>query len=129
VTPETVDYLGKARHCLAGAKRIAAAEVPDVAAREAYLAVYHAAEAYIFELTGKAVKTHRGIRSQFNRLAQDEPRIGSQLLTFFAEGYKFKAIADYGIGPAIETISAEDATSAIDTAARFIDSITQLLPP
>ena len=51
---EAADHLGKAHHYLAGARRIAAAEVPDVAAREAYLAVYHAAEAYIFEQTGKA---------------------------------------------------------------------------
>jgi hypothetical protein len=57
---EAADYLGKANHCLAGARRIATAEVPDVAAREAYLAVFHAAEAYIFEQTGKAVKSIAG---------------------------------------------------------------------
>jgi len=38
VKPQTADYLGKARHCLAGAKKIAATGLPDVAAREAYLA-------------------------------------------------------------------------------------------
>ena len=127
--PEAADYLGKARHCLASAKTIAAAAVPDVAAREAYLAVYHAAEAYIFERTDKAAKTHRGVRSQFNRLAQHERRIGRDLLDFIDEGYQFKAIADYGIGPAIDAISAADATSAIDTAERFIDIIAELLPP
>jgi predicted nucleotidyltransferase len=67
----------KARHCLAGARRIAAAEVPDVVAREAHLAAHHAAEAYIFEQTGRAAKTDRGARSQLNRLAQREPRIQS----------------------------------------------------
>jgi uncharacterized protein (UPF0332 family) len=126
---EAADYLGKANHCLAGARRIATAEVPDVAAREAYLAVFHAAEAYIFEQTGKAVKTHRGIRSQLNRLAQHEPRIGGEFLAFLAEGYKFKTIADYGIGSAIGTISDDDATSAIDTAERFIETIAELLLP
>jgi uncharacterized protein (UPF0332 family) len=50
--------------------------VPHIAAREAYLAVFHAAEAYIFEQTGKAAKTHRGVRSEFARLAKAEPRIG-----------------------------------------------------
>jgi hypothetical protein len=62
VNPETAEYLDKAHRCLAGAKTIAAAGLPDVAAREAYLAVYHAAEAYIFERTDKAAKTHRGVR-------------------------------------------------------------------
>ncbi len=124
---EAADYLGKAHHCPAGARRIAAVEVPDVDAGEAHLAVYHAAEAYIFEQTGKTVKTHRGARSQLNRLAQHEPRIGSEFPTFLAEGYKFKTIVDYGIGSAIGAISAADATWAIDTAEHFIDTISQLL--
>lgn len=127
--PETADYLDKARHCVAGASTIAAAGVPDVAAREAYLAAYHAAEAYVFEHTGKAVKTHRGLRSEFSRLTRHEPRTGREFLTFLAEGYQFKAIADYGIGSAISAISADDARSAIDTADHLIDTITRLLPP
>ena len=125
--PETAEYLDKARHCLVGAKTIAAAGLPDVAAREAYLAAYHAAEAYIFECTGKAAKTHRGVRSQFSRLARQEPGIEREFLTFLAEGYEFKTIADYGIGPAIDTISPDDAASAIGTAGRFIDSVAGLL--
>jgi uncharacterized protein (UPF0332 family) len=129
VKPEAADYLDKARHCLASAKTIAAAGVPDVAAREAYLAVYHGAEAYIFECIGKAAKTHRGVKSQFNRLARQETRIGRDLLTFLEEGYQFKAIADYGVGPAIDTVSADDAASAIVTAERFIETIAELLLP
>ena len=38
------------------------------------------------------------------------------------EGYQFKAIADYGVGPAIDTVSADDAASAIVTAERFIET-------
>ena len=125
--PETADYLDKAHHCLVGAKTIAAAGLPGVAAREAYLAVYHAAEAYIFERTGKAAKTHRGVRSQFNRLARQEPGIEREFLTLLAEGYEFKTIADYDIGPAIDAIPPDDAASAINTAGRFIDAITELL--
>jgi hypothetical protein len=82
VKAETADYLDKSRHCVAGAKTIAAAGLPDVAAREAYLA----AEAYIFERTNKAAKTHRGVRSQFNRLAQREPGIEREFLTFLVGG-------------------------------------------
>ena len=46
---ETADYLAKARSTLADARTIAALPLPHIAAREAYLAVFHAAEAYIFE--------------------------------------------------------------------------------
>lgn len=56
---ETGDYLAKARAVLAGAQQIAALPLPHVATREAYLAVFHAAEAYIFEQTDKVAKTHR----------------------------------------------------------------------
>ena len=125
--PEAANYLDKARHCLNGAKTVASAGLPDIAAREAYLAAFHAAEAYIFEHTDKAAKTHRGVRSQFNRLAQREPGIAREFLTFLAEGYEFKTIADYGIGPAIDTISTEDAASAIETAGLLIETIAELL--
>ena len=67
---ETADYLVKARATLADAEQIAALPLPHVAAREAYYAAYHAAEAYIFEQTGKAATTHRGVRSEFGRLAR-----------------------------------------------------------
>jgi hypothetical protein len=73
--PETADYLDKARTCLADAQRIAALPLPRFAAREAYYAAFHAAEAYIFEHTGKAATTHRGVHSEFARLARREPRI------------------------------------------------------
>jgi hypothetical protein len=56
--------------------------------------VFHAVEAYIFEQTGKVAKTHRGVRSEFARLAKDEPRIGRDFVTFLATAYQFKTQAD-----------------------------------
>lgn len=63
---ETADCLAKAHATLADAQQIATLPLPHVAAREAYLAAFHAAEAYIFEHTGKVAKTHRGARSSRN---------------------------------------------------------------
>jgi len=98
MTPEAADYLGKARQCLAEAKQIAALmPLHRIVAREAYFAAYHAASAYIFERTGKTPKTHRGLRSEFSRLARDEARIEREYLTFLAEGYEYKSIADYAV--------------------------------
>ena len=127
--PETADCLAKARECLDGAKQIAGLPLPQVAAREAYLAAFHAAEAYIFEQTGRTVKTHRGLRSTFSRLARSEPRIAPEYLTFLARAYELKSIADYSIGPAARPITDDDAARAIETAERLIDTISQLLPP
>jgi len=70
LTPEASHFLRKARQCLANAKAILTVSIPDVAAREAYLAGHHVAEAFIFERTGKTVKTHKGVRSEFARLTR-----------------------------------------------------------
>jgi uncharacterized protein (UPF0332 family) len=129
VKPETADCLAKARGCLDGAKQIAGLPLPQVAAREAYLAAFHAAEAYIFEQTGRTVKTHRGLRSTFSRLARSEPRIAPEYLTFLARAYELKSIADYSVGPAARPITDDDAACAIETAERLIDTISRLLPP
>ena len=86
--PETADSLAKARATLADAQQIATLPLPHVAAREAYYAAFHAAEAYIFEQTDKVATTHR-----------------------------------------VASITADQAAAAITTAGRFIDTISQLLPP
>ena len=48
-TPEAVLYLQKAAWHLASARTIAAQNIPEIAAREAYYGAFHAAQAYIFE--------------------------------------------------------------------------------
>jgi uncharacterized protein (UPF0332 family) len=124
--PETADYLEKARGALTDARKIAALPLPRVAAREAYLAMFHAAEALIFERTGKIAKTHRGVRAEFVRLARSEPRISRDLMAVLAAAYEYKAIADYAVGPTAD-LSVQDTANAIGTADRFIETIATLL--
>jgi uncharacterized protein (UPF0332 family) len=114
--PEAANYLDKARSCLADGQQIATLPLPHIAAREAYLAAHNAAEAYVFEFTGRPAKTHRGLQATFSRLVKDEPRIDQAHITFLAKAYEFKSIADYGTGPATRAISGEDATLAIAAA-------------
>lgn len=45
------------------------------AGRNAYLAVFHAARAFIFERTGKIVRRHESVQREFTRLASDEANI------------------------------------------------------
>jgi uncharacterized protein (UPF0332 family) len=130
VTPEAADYLDKARKNLNAARKIASIGLADDVARKAYCAAFHAAEALIFERTGKIAKTHSGLRSEFARLARGEPQIDRAFLSFLANAYQLKEISDYGIGPrAIITMA--EADDAVKNAARFIDCITTLLaePP
>jgi uncharacterized protein (UPF0332 family) len=129
VTPEAGHFLRKARQCLSNATTILSVSIPDVAAREAYLAGYHAAEAFIFERTGKTLKTHKGVRSEFARLARTDAVL-REFTSFLARAYELKSIADYGIDPDIH-VSVDDANAAYDIANRFVGTVTDRLkmPP
>lgn len=91
MTPEAVRYLEKARQSLAHARAILAIELGEDAGRRAYLAALHAAQALIFEKTGRVAKTHRGVHGQFLRLVAGEARVDLSLRAFLSEGYKLKA--------------------------------------
>lgn len=124
--PETAGHLAKAGRCLANARLSLSFELTDDAGRGAYLTAYHAAQAFVFERTGKLAKTHEGVQREFHRLARDEPRIDEAFPPFLTQAYNLKAVADYETGPDSE-IPPEHARAAIEMAARFLDCIEELL--
>ena len=126
MTPEAADHLAKARQCLTRARTILAAQVGEDAARNAYIAAFHAAQALIAEQTGKDAKTHKGVHAQFARLTRDEPRVDAQLRRFLPQAYDMKSAADYGLGPDTG-IPLDRASAAIDAAERFVDRIEEIL--
>jgi uncharacterized protein (UPF0332 family) len=126
VKPEAADYFNKARDDLNDATKIAAIGLAKVAAKAAYYAAFHAAEAFIVERTGKIARTHSGLRSEFARLARATPEIDKAFSVFLAKAYKYKEICDYGVGRGAVITKAE-ADDAVENAARFIDCITTLL--
>jgi uncharacterized protein (UPF0332 family) len=67
---------------------------PDEAGRAAYLAGLHAAQALIFENTGKVIKRHRGVQRELARLMKDQQRFDANLRAFLGRTYNLKAIAD-----------------------------------
>lgn len=66
-------FLEKARSDLNDGHKIASIGLAHVAARCAYYAAFHAAEALIMERTGKIAKTHSGVRAEFARLLKGTP--------------------------------------------------------
>jgi uncharacterized protein (UPF0332 family) len=126
VTPEAADYLNKARDDLNDARKVAAIGLAKLAARSAYYAAFHAAEAFIVERTGKVAKTHSGLRSEFARLGREVPEIDRSFSVFLAQAYKYKEISDYGVGPGA-VITMAEADDALTNAARLIDCIAALL--
>ena len=80
--PEADRYLAKAHESLGEARQIIQIGLAAVAARSAYYAAFHAAEAYIFAKTGRVGKTHAGVRTEFVRLARNEAKISRAMTTF-----------------------------------------------
>lgn len=93
----------------------------------AYLAGFHAAQALIFETHRRAFKSHSGVRSEFARLVKDDARVDHELRGFLGYAYQLKEIADYESDPGSK-VSASAARAALETARRFVECVTGLIP-
>jgi uncharacterized protein (UPF0332 family) len=70
MTPEAARFLEKARTLLEEADIMLHVGLNDAASRNAYLAGFHAAQAFIFERQGRVLKTHKGVQMEFLRLTR-----------------------------------------------------------
>jgi uncharacterized protein (UPF0332 family) len=119
LTPETGLFLDKARKSLAEAEAVLAIDLHEAAGRAAYLAGFHAAQAFISERTGRSVKTHKGVHGELYRLMKHHPDFTTDLRAFLSRTYDLKTVADYEIGPDAQ-ISREQAHTALEAARRFV---------
>ncbi|MBF0464145.1 MAG: HEPN domain-containing protein [Nitrospirae bacterium] len=126
MTPEAERFLEKARQLLVRADTMLNVGLNDDAGRTAYLAGFHAAQAFIFERLGKTFKTHKGVQMEFLRLTKDYPHVPAELRIFLSQAYNLKAIADYETGPS-SGISLERASAAVETGKQFVAHITVLI--
>ena len=86
MTPEASDHLAKARDYLSKARSLLdVMHYSDEAARAAYLAGFHAAQALVFERTTRIAKTHSGLRAAFARLAKKIRALSGRLRAFSRE--------------------------------------------
>ena len=125
MTPAAARCLAAARLSLSDAEVILGVNIARVAAREAYMAAYHAAEALVTEETGKTVMTHAGLRTEFARLSQRSDRIGRWMTTFLANAFRFKSLSDYDVTQ--ETpITIANAEALIAEARLFVGHVADL---
>jgi uncharacterized protein (UPF0332 family) len=124
MTPVAADLLLKAHTSLANARIILAAGVPDVAAREACLAAFHAAQALIRERRGRVPRTHAGVHGAFDEIVATEAGLDRSLGRFLPQAYEYKDIADYST---TRTISPATAEAAIAEAGRFVAAVEGVL--
>ena len=126
MSPEAEAHLQRARVELDDAKRAVTHDLTRMAARAAYYAAFRAAEALIVDRTGKAAKTHSGVRTVFARIWREIPGVDRNLLGVLQRGYAYKEVADYGFGSA-DAFTGRVAAEMIDEAARFVESVSTVL--
>ncbi len=124
--PECAAYIDKARSQLSSARNLVRDGYANEAGRATYLATFNAAQAYIYDHTGKAAKTHAGVRSQFAQLSTLEPRIGADMTTFLSDAFNMKKVADYELGPDA-LLPMDRVMSAIAKATAFVERLSELL--
>ena len=125
--PQSAAFLEKAQALLGEAETMPKVDLNSAAGRTAYLAGFHAAQALIFETHRRAFKSHSGVRSEFARLVKDDARVDHELRGFLGYAYQLKEIADYESDPGSK-VSASAARAALETARRFVECVTGLIP-
>lgn len=106
--PQADAFLDKSRDLLDRADTMLRVGLNEDAGRTTYLAGLHAAQALIFEATGRIFKRHATVQGEFGRLVKNKPGIDADLRAFLGRAYALKAIADYETGPGSK-VSAESA--------------------
>jgi uncharacterized protein (UPF0332 family) len=82
----------------------------------------------VFQRSGRVVKTHQGVHSEFARIVKDVPGMDRQIREFSRSGYGLTSIADYGTDPDA-VIMDDEAKAAIDDARRFLGQVFTVLSP
>jgi uncharacterized protein (UPF0332 family) len=126
VKPESAAFLAKSRDFRDRAPTLLAAGFTDEAGRAAYFAGFHAAQAFIFERSGRSPKTHSGVQTEFARWAKREAAIDRELRAFLGRAFNLKSIADYATGSDSKVTPAQ-AEKAIAAAHRFVAAIERLI--
>jgi uncharacterized protein (UPF0332 family) len=122
--PESKNYLEKAQQELDRAQRASQAQLPDLAAREAYLAALAATRAIIFELEEVVTKTHIGASKKFHEILAHRQLIPDELTTVLDDDRRIKTVVDYDFG---ELPSTEIAADYLVRVRVFVGAIEGLL--
>lgn len=127
MTPEASAHLAKAEISLRKARSLLTLpSLRDNAARIAYRAGSHSAQALIFERMGQIAKTNRGLRTLFAELVDQDCRLNRTLTRFLGKGHQFEQLVDCEVTSRAPLTEAE-AQEVIDFAKGFIDRVAHIL--
>lgn len=114
--PASALQLAKAWEDSSDVRQILQIGLTKDAARSAYHAAFHAAEALIFEKTNRIAKTHSGVRGELAHLAKNDSQITRIMTSSLGTAYKYKEVDNYDTEPntVITIAEVEDAILLAD---------------
>jgi uncharacterized protein (UPF0332 family) len=121
---ESANYLAKARRKLDTSARLIGVDMPEIAAREAYLATLSAARAVIFERRAIAAKSHAGTISLLAEIAVKTGEMSVDTARILSRGFELKQAVDYDL---TGDIPVAEANEILARARRFIAAVEALL--
>lgn len=124
MTSVVADLLGRADLHLDEARGLLIDGYERLAGREAYQAMFHAAQAALAVADGTVPKTHKGLISRFSATARAEPALCPMLGRTLARGYRVKEVADYG---SLGEIKHLDGRASLAQAETFIAAVRRFL--
>ena len=93
MTPEAERFVAKAGKLLDDAQAMLGIRLYDAAGRTAF----HAAQALIFERSGKISRTHNGVHAELHRLTKNREELDPELRIFLSRAYNLKSVADLSL--------------------------------
>jgi uncharacterized protein (UPF0332 family) len=117
-------HLAKARESITFARHALAGNCTEEAGRSAWMAAFRATIVFFVAPTGKAPKTHSGVRSQFARLAREELRISREQVSLLGWSYELKNAADY---EQEHKLSLAEAIRAINEAQGLVQTMAAII--
>ena len=115
-------WLAKADDSLQAARDLLNAEHVGVAASRAYYAMFYAATAALLH-EGKQFAKHSAVIAEFNRIFVQQGVFDAGMFKALQRAFDLRSEGDYELLP----VSREEAQSATDAAALFVDRIRQHL--
>jgi uncharacterized protein len=111
------------REDLEAARKLVESGFPRQAISRAYYAAFYAARAALEAIGDQPPKTHSGMRSRFSDLARSTPALGPDVGRSLSQLGTDRAEADYDE----QTVTAEEATEAIDKAQHVVDVVERAI--
>lgn len=112
-----------AEECLEDAQALLRRDRLRAAADRAYYAMYHAAQAVLYN-RGLKPKTHAGLRSMFSEHLVKPKKVSAAFAEVLAESFKLRQISDY---EADAVINPEKVKEIVEKAAEFLAKMKELV--